>query len=69
MVHSKIYECLTKCMSTFAEKTKTYFPSGKNCIRVRQADGQEFIFTYNDPKTWKIETISHFLANMKGVKT
>lgn len=69
MVHSKIYEHLTKCMPTFAEKTKTYFPTGKNRIRIRQTDGQEFIFTYNDPTTWKIETISNFLADMKGVKT
>lgn len=68
MVHSKIYECLKKCMPTFAEKAKTYFPSGKNCIRIRQEDGQEFIFTYNGPKTWKIETIDHFLIGMKGEK-
>lgn len=68
MVHAEIYKCLQKCVPIFSDKIKTYFPSGKNCIRIRQTDGQEYIFTYNGPQMWRIETVGQFLAGMKGEK-
>lgn len=37
-------------------------------IRIRQKNGQEFIFTYHSQKEWKLETITSFLNGMKGGK-
>ena len=45
MVHSKVFECFQEHLPAFAEKVETYFPNGKNSIRVRQKDGKEFIFS------------------------
>jgi hypothetical protein len=41
---------------------------GKNSIRIRKTNGQEFIFSLREPKAWKFETIDQFLADMKGEK-
>lgn len=68
MVHSDVFKAFTDCLPVFAEKCEAYFPNGKNSIRVRQTGGQEFIFSFNGPKTWKFETIDQFLASMKGGK-
>ena len=52
-----------------------YFPDysrnrvdGRNSIRIRQKNGQEFIFTYHSQKDWRFETITSFLNGMKGGK-
>lgn len=68
MFHSDIFKVFKDCLPDRAEKVTEYFPSGKNTIRVRQANGQEFIFSYNGPKAWKFETIEEFIAGMKGEK-
>ena len=47
---------------------KEYFPNGKNSIRIRKTNGQEFIFSLREPKAWKFETIDQFLVDMKGEK-
>lgn len=41
---------------------------GKNSIRIRKTNGQEFIFSLREPKAWKFETIDQFLVDMKGEK-
>ena len=51
-----------------AKEVKEYFPNGKNSIRIRKINGQEFIFSLREPKAWKFETIDQFLADMKGEK-
>ncbi len=66
MIHSQIYGCFKECLPEQAKKVTEYFPNGKNSIRVRQANKQEFIFSFNGIKAWKFETISQFLADMKG---
>lgn len=47
---------------------KRILPNGKNSIRIRKTNGQEFIFSLREPKAWKFETIDQFLADMKGEK-
>lgn len=68
MFHSDIYKFFKECLPACAENITEYFPSGKNAIRVRQANGQEFIFSYNEPKVWRFETVGQFMADMKGDK-
>ncbi len=68
MIHSQIYGYFKECLPDRAKKVTEYFPNGKNSIRVRQANKQEFIFSFNGTKAWKFETIDQFLADMKGEK-
>lgn len=68
MVHSDIFKYFKDCLPACAEETDEYFPSGKNTIRVRQKNRQDFIFQYNGPKAWKFQTIDQFIADMKGDK-
>lgn len=49
-------------------KIKTWFPNGKNSIRIRDFSNNEFIFTYNGPNNWKFETVDCFIKYMKGEK-
>lgn len=41
----------------YTETIDTYWPNGRNSIRVRMHDKQELIFTYNDPKDWSLMTV------------
>lgn len=68
MIHSEVYGRYKECLPDRAAQTKEYFPNGRNSIRVRQNNEQEFIFTFIEPDSWKFETIDEFLAGMKGEK-
>jgi len=68
MVHSAVFNYFKECLPDIVKKVETYFPNGRNSIRVRQRNGQEFIFSVNGPKEWKFETVDQFLADMKGEK-
>ena len=52
MSHAEVYKAF-----------RQYFP-----IRVREANGDEFIFSFNNGKDWKFETIDSFLNGKKGEK-
>lgn len=68
MIHTQVYGFFQTCLPDQAKKVKEYFPNGKNSIRIRKTNGQEFIFSLREPKAWKFETIDQFLADMKGEK-
>lgn len=68
MIHSQIYRYFKECLPDRAKKVTEYFPNGKDSIRIRQANKQEFIFSFNGYNKWKFETVSQFLADMKGEK-
>lgn len=68
MIHTQVYGYFKECLPEQEKKVIEYFPNGKNSIRVRQENGQEFIFSVTAPKVWKFETIDQFLAGMKGEK-
>lgn len=68
MIHSQIYKHFEEYLPDRARKVTEYFPNGKNSIRVRQANKQEFIFSFNGPKAWRFETVEQFLACMRGEK-
>ena len=68
MIHTQVYGFFQTCLPDQAKEVKEYFPNGKNSIRIRKTNGQEFIFSFNGEKTWRFETIDQFLAGMKGGK-
>lgn len=68
MIHTQVYEFFKKCLPEQASKVIEYFPNGRDSIRVRKENKQEFIFSLTSPKEWKYETIDQFLNDMKGEK-
>ena len=66
MIYDEVYGLYKECLPDRAADTKEYFPNGKNSIRVRQNNGQDFVFTFIEPGSWKFETIDEFIAGMKG---
>lgn len=70
MNHKDIYKQFELFFELYAENNvAAWFQNGKNSIRIRQTNGQEFIFTYNSQKDWRFETIQSYINNsMKGGK-
>lgn len=66
MIHDEVYGLYKECLPDRAVDTREYFPNDKNSIRVRQNNGQDFVFTFIEPGSWKFETIDEFIAGMKG---
>ena len=46
MTYKAVYEWFKLYFPQFAEHVVSWFENGKNSIRVRQSNGQEFVFTY-----------------------
>lgn len=70
MSHNEIYKLFELYFPLYAgDKVDKWFMNGKNSIRVRQINGQEFIFTFNSHKDLRFETLDSFIHNLKkGVK-
>lgn len=69
MVHSDVYKWFGLYFPDYAgDKVDRWFPNGKNSIRIRQKDHQEFIFTFQDKNHWKFETLENFMTGLKGGK-
>lgn len=68
MLQKDVYEQFKVYFPQIASNVDVWFPNGKNSIRIRQTDKQEFIFTYNNSKNWSFETIEYFIKHMKGEK-
>lgn len=68
MLQKDVYEWFRLYFPQFAEHVKTWYPNGKNSVRVRQSNGQDFIFTYNGEKDWRFETVESFIKGLKGEK-
>lgn len=67
MSHKELYKLFELYFPDYAgDKVELWFPNGKNSIRVRQTNKQEFIFSYIDQKTWRFETVNNFLKNIRG---
>lgn len=62
MVHKEVYKQFELYFPLYAgENVEVWFPNGKNSVRVRQKNGQEFIFSYNGKDDWKFETRKSFI--------
>ena len=65
MSQDYVYKMFTSYFPQHEKRTELWFPNGKNSVRVRQVDGQQFIFTYNGPNDWCFETMDSFVNRMK----
>lgn len=62
MTHNEVFKQFQISFPSYVgAKIDTWFPNGKNSIRVRQTNGKEFIFTFNNHKDWRFETIDSFI--------
>jgi len=69
MAHGDVYKWFELYFPNYAgEKIEIWFPNGKNSIRIRQTNKQEFIFTYNGKDDWRFETVKSFIKGRKGEK-
>ena len=45
----------------FSSDSITWFPNGKNSIRVRRRPFEDLIFTFHSDKSWSLETVDKFI--------
>lgn len=65
MSHDMVYQNFKLMFPQFAVGDVTWFPNGKNSIRIRIAImKQQLIFTYDNDLFWKLETMDSFLKAM-----
>lgn len=57
MIHTQVYGFFQTCLPDQAKEVKEYFPNGKNSIRIRKTNGQEFIFSLREPKAVMVATV------------
>lgn len=69
MAHSDVFKWFELYFPQYSgEKVAVWFPNGRNSVRIRQTNGEEFIFTYGGKDDWKFETVKSFLKATKGEK-
>ena len=66
MSHKNVFEQFKLLFPQYIECIDTWFPNGKNSIRVRWTQDSDRIFTYNGIDDWCFETVDSFLNRMKG---
>lgn len=70
MNHKQVFKHFTNLFPLIAgSSVLTWFPNGKNSIRVRYVNGEDHVFTYNDSLDWSYETVDCFLKKMKHRQT
>ncbi len=66
MIHTEVYKKFITMFPEVSEHLETWFPNGKNSIRVRVKSGSDFVFTYNDWTDWCYETVESYIKKMRG---
>ena len=66
MSHNNVFEQFKFLLPQYIGYVDTWFPNGKNSIRVRRTHGYELVFTFNGIDDWCLETVDSFLNRMKG---
>lgn len=61
-----VYEQFQMKFPQMAKQAATWFPCGKNRVRIRMVNNQDFIFTFNGKMDWRLETVDSFLNQTKG---
>lgn len=59
MSHAEVYKAFRQYFPTYVgENIAAWFPNGRNSIRVREANGDEFIFSFNNGKNCQLSRTS-----------
>lgn len=66
MSQEKVFAIFNTLFPQFSGQIESWFPNGKNSIRIRRFDNQDFIFTYNEPMDWRFETVDSFINGIHG---
>lgn len=65
MSHNEIYQMFTLQFPDYAkDRVKEWFPNGRNSVRIRQKNEQEFVFTYLSKNDWRFETIDSYIKGL-----
>lgn len=67
MPHKDVYVWFTVIFPQYTGKIKESFPCGKNTIRIKLLDQSEYVFNYETPTHWWLETVDSFIERLKGV--
>lgn len=65
MSHQTILHIFFDLCRIDKEHVDTWFPNGKNAVRVRFDDKREVIFTFYNIDNWSLETVDHFIGKMR----
>ena len=65
MEHNTVFMYFKTLFPKQAEDANSWFPNGKDSIRVRVKDAGEYIFTYHATYDWRFETVDSYLNGMK----
>lgn len=65
MLHDDVYKRFKKWFPEISKQIIQWFPNGRNSIRVRRMDGQDFIFTYQGKQNYSFETVDSFIDRLK----
>lgn len=65
MTHNDVLEYFKLLFPLTFEQVVIWFPNGRNSIRVRILNNQEFVFTYTSQREWKFETLDEYMKGMR----
>lgn len=65
MTHNNILTAFTDKFGEMSCLITAWFPSGKDCVRIRFADKNEIMFTYHSDKDWCLESVNSYISKMK----
>lgn len=66
MVHKEVLGMFGRMFPEYREKMEMFFPNGRNSVRVRFRNGEDYVFTYNSPKDWCFESLDSFIGRLRN---
>ncbi len=57
MRHVDVHEMFTRLFPMYSAGKYTWYPNGRNTIRIKIIENIEFIFTYHNNRCWSFETL------------
>lgn len=66
MTHISIYNRFVLYFPQFADVADSWFPNGKNSIRIRIINDKDYVFTYNSKHDWRLETVDSFVRALNN---
>lgn len=64
MTHNSVYRRFKEILPDIAKDTVAWFGNGKDSIRVRLTDGEDYIFTLTGRDTWTYENLDSFIERL-----